>query len=98
MLISARILSVMSSPMLAVPITSPLVERSIEMFHRISRRSPERVTISFSRCHEGGGSLRDAVKTSRKPRRFGGTNSSNQSRPMISLLCHPVSLRKKSLQ
>ena len=42
------LLSVMSSPMLAIPITSPSLERSRELFQRISRRSPERVRMSFS--------------------------------------------------
>ena len=31
-----------------VPITSPEAERNTELFHRMSRRSPARVSISFS--------------------------------------------------
>ena len=45
---SASARSVMSSPMLAVPMTSPEAARSTVLFQRISRWSPLRVRISFS--------------------------------------------------
>ena len=45
---TARPRSVMSSPMLAVPICAPSGERRSVLFQRTSRRSPDRVTISFS--------------------------------------------------
>ena len=88
---SASLRSVMSSPMLAVPITSPAPERSTELFQRMSRRSPERVRISFSGCHASGRSARSAAKTSFISLASGGMKSSNQSRPITSSRRQPVS-------
>ncbi len=93
-LFSACFCSVMSSPMLAVPITSPEIDRSTELFQRMSRLAPDRVRISFSLCQAFG---RLAIRSANTPLMSfspGGMKSSNQSRPNTSSRFQPVSRRK----
>ena len=98
-LCSDRFWSVMSSPILAVPITSPATERSTELFQRMSRRSPERDTISFSWCQTSGElASRSAKTTAFTSRLSGGMKSSIQSLPMTSACDQPVMRSKYSLQ
>ena len=88
---SSRRRSVMSSPMLMTPAAASEPSRSGVFVHEIRRRSPDRVTIQFS--------LRGLIRSpaswcrnrSRTPDISGGSNVSNQSRPISCSMLQPLS-------